>query len=241
MSNGSVAFVFDSVEAAQAAVRRLNDAKVDLAQFSIDTDTARYGIPSVYPAGQCILLLHLKGTHDEAYISELVRGAGRLIPVLAPESEYLSLDVEHLRTENLWRSITEQKVPLTVAAAMTFHEAHRNAKAIVSRSDYNEALNIAASALSRLVRIYTPGAITQKQVEVQVNLLSHRFALGASQLRSRNGEGLIEPLFVHRGDLLFALSVVKRAGLPFSFALLPLEEQSRALEHPELPKDETWR
>lgn len=58
---------------------------------------------------------------------------------------------------------------------------------------------------------------------MQVNLLTHRFALGATQLRARQGDGVIEPLVVQRGDLHFALGVVKRAGLPFGFALLSAE------------------
>jgi hypothetical protein len=54
---------------------------------------------------------------------------------------------------------------------------------------------------------------------VPINLVTQRFALGATQLRSAEGH-VITNLSVQRSDMLFALSIVKRAGLPFSFALL---------------------
>ncbi|HET7197097.1 MAG TPA: hypothetical protein VFI86_00400 [Burkholderiales bacterium] len=237
MPDSTLAFVFDSVEAAEAALRRLDGARVPLKGFELETDVARYGVPAVYPGGQCVLVLRLELSHDEAYVRELVRGRGRLIPVPAPQSDFLNLEVEHLRTGNLWRSITERNVPMAIAAAMVFHTAHERTRAMVSAGDYDDALSLAASALSRLVPVYTVGAITGKTVEIQVNLLAYRFAQRATQLRARQGEGVIEPLFVQRGDVHFALSVIKRAGLPFSFALLPPEAQAKALEHSD-PKDE---
>lgn len=233
MADTTLAFVFDTVEAAEAAVRRLSSAQVSLKSFEVDRDLRRYGAPAVYPGAQCVLVLHLELPHDEAYVSELVRGSGRLIAVPDPQGEYLSLEVEQLRTANLWRSITEQRVPMAAAAAMTFHTAHAGARAMVSRRDYDDALGLAASALSRLLPVYTVGAITGKRVEVRVNLLTHRFALGATQLRARDGSGAVEPLLVQRGDLQFALSIVKRAGLPFGFALLSPEVQAKALQHSE--------
>lgn len=116
MNETSLAFVFDTVEAAESAVRRLNAANVALGSFEVSGDLGRYGIPSIH-AGQCVLVLHLELAHDEAYVSELVRGSGRLIPVPDPQGEFLSLEVEGLRTANLWRSITEQTAPMAVAMA----------------------------------------------------------------------------------------------------------------------------
>jgi hypothetical protein len=46
-------------------------------------------------------------------------------------------------------------LPLHVAAAITFHQAYGAKNAVISRSDYDDALNIAAAALSRLMHVYT--------------------------------------------------------------------------------------
>ena len=132
--------------------------------------------------------------------------------------QQLSLEVERLRIEKLWHSIMEQHVPMAVAAATVFHQVHGTTKAIVSRGDYDDALNIAASALSRFVPVYEIGAGTQRHVEVPVNLVIHRFARGARQLRSTDRQ-TYGPLFVRRSDMLSAITQLKKAGLVFSFAL----------------------
>jgi hypothetical protein len=139
------------------------------------------------------------------------------------DDQRLSLEVERLRTENLWRSVVSRDIPLSVAAATAFHQVHPATKTRVRRKEYDEALNISASAISRLAPIYTIGEVTRKRVEVRVNLVTHRFTLAASQLRERNGDGMSDNLFIERSDLLFAISIIKRAGLPFSFALMPDE------------------
>ena len=227
MADTALAFVFDSVEAAEAAVKRLGSSNAVVKSFTLDADVARYGIPSVHPGGQCVLLLSID-PHDEAYVSELMRGIGQLVPIPAPDSDLLSLEIEAIRTQNLWRSITEQNVAMSVAAALTLHAAYTNARAIVSRKDYDDALNMAASALSRVVPVYTTGPVTQKTVEVKVDLLTHRFAGRASQLRARDGDEVVQPLFVKRGDLQHGLSIIERAGRLFSFALLPPHVEAKA-------------
>lgn len=51
---------------------------------------------------------------------------------------------------------------------------------------------------------------------VAVDLATARFALSASQLRSP--QGTIGELWVLRGEMVSALSLIKRTALPFSFA-----------------------
>jgi hypothetical protein len=113
---------------------------------------------------------------------------------------------------------------------------HGTTKAIVTRKDYDDALDIAAGALSSLVPVYTRDA-AGKRVEISINLVAQRFALGASQLRSANG--VIDNLSVQRSDMLFALSIVKRAGLPLSFALLAPERIEPSAQPAEEPKEDS--
>jgi hypothetical protein len=107
-------------------------------------------------------------------------------------------------------------LPLPVAAAITFHQVHGNTKAIVSRQDYDDALNIAAAALSRLIAIYVLRDLREGRVALPVDLTRSHFARGATQLRSANET--IGELWVARRELVSALSLIKRTGLPFGFA-----------------------
>ena len=132
--------------------------------------------------------------------------------------QQLHLEVERLRVEKLWHSIMEQYVPMAVAAATTFHQVHQTTKTIISRADYDDALNLAASALSRFMAIYEIAPQTQSELELSVNLVTQRFTQGARQLRSNDGK-VYGPLFVRRSDMLSAITQIKKAGLMFSFAL----------------------
>jgi hypothetical protein len=149
----------------------------------------------------------------------------------------LSLEVERLRVEAQWQAARDEFVPISLAAAATFHQVHPSSKAVVNRGDYEDALNIAASALSRIVPVYTVGAVTQRRVQVPVNLVLYRFVDGATQLRANDGK-VFEALVVKRSDVLFAISIIKRAGLPFSFAVVPAEPPAappqRAAEDPKI-------
>jgi hypothetical protein len=111
---------------------------------------------------------------------------------------------------------TDAYYPLPTAAAITFHQVHRNTTAIVSRRDYDEALGIAAAALSRLISIYTLRDPREGRVAIAVDLTKARFVLGATQLRS--SEETIGELWVSRGEMVSAMSLIMRTGLPFSFA-----------------------
>jgi hypothetical protein len=132
--------------------------------------------------------------------------------------DMVSLDIERARTDDLLRPIGSTYVPLAVAAALTFHQAHGSTKAIVSRQDYEDALGIAAAALSRLIPIYTLKDPREGRVVITVDLLKQRFERGATELRARDGTA-VQELSIQRSDLESAIALVKDAGLPFSFAL----------------------
>ncbi len=120
-------------------------------------------------------------------------------------------------------------MPLSVAAAIAFHHAQRGTKAIESPSDYMQALNLAAGALSRLIPIY----VMDKglRVKVDVDLLSGEFSGGATVYRCDDGSTLA-PLSVVRGDLASALSFMRKVGpaLAFAVAKKPAQEVATAPE-----------
>ena len=130
----------------------------------------------------------------------------------------VQLDVEADRASAQWQQRADDLYwPLAVAAAVTFHQIHRSTKAFIIREDYDDALNLAAAALSRLIPIYTLRDPRRGREPVKVDLTRSQFARGATQLRGA-GE-TVEDLSVSRRDRLSALSLIKRTGLPFSFAL----------------------
>ena len=136
------------------------------------------------------------------------------LPDAADEMAPLDLELERARIERLWPRSCDADVPMPLAAATVFHRVHGRRTGLVRRSDYETALNIAAATLSWLVPVYTVDLVTGKHVPVAVNLIAQRFAGGAMQLRSLEGEKTTEPLFVRRPELLFALPLIERAGLP---------------------------
>jgi hypothetical protein len=134
----------------------------------------------------------------------------------AMAEEQIHLEVEAELANALLQRAEDHYLPLSVAAAITFHQAHGNTRAIVSLSDYQDALSIAAAALSRLITIYTLRDPRQGRVAIAVDLTKAQFTRGATQLRSK--EETIGELWVARRELVSALSLIKRTGLPFSFA-----------------------
>jgi hypothetical protein len=104
---------------------------------------------------------------------------------------------------------------LAIAAGIVFHQAHPGAASSVSRQDYEGALDLAAAALSRLIPVYVMRDPPGERATLMVDLTHARFARGAIELRVR-GETVGE-LSVARSDLLSAVSLIKRTGLPFSF------------------------
>lgn len=133
-----------------------------------------------------------------------------------PKDE-VRLEQERQQTEALLQNARDAYLPLAVAAALVFHQAHGNTRAIVTRQDYEDALSIAAAALSRLVPLYTMRDPREGRVTVAVNLVHQRFRRGATELHGDDGS-VTRELSVKRSDLVSALSLIKRAGLGFAFA-----------------------
>jgi hypothetical protein len=125
------------------------------------------------------------------------------------------LEIESQRTAVLRHSVEDVYIPLAIAAGIVFHQAHPGAASSVSRQDYEGALDLAAAALSRLIPVYVMRDPPGERATLMVDLTHARFARGAIELRVR-GETVGE-LSVARSDLLSAVSLIKRTGLPFSF------------------------
>ena len=139
-----------------------------------------------------------------------------------PDERKLHLEAERLNTEELWRTYQAAQVPLAVAAAIAFHQVHGTTKAIVTRADYNDALNIAAAAISRLIPIYFSNDPRQGRAALPVDFTKARFMRGATELSFVDGSA-IRGMTVLRAEFSSALSLIKRTGLAFSFAALPAE------------------
>jgi ribosomal subunit interface protein len=133
------------------------------------------------------------------------------------------LDAGWAESNEFLRDSTDTYVAMSVAAAITFHQAHGNTRAIISRRDYDDALGIAAAALSRLIPIYTLRDPSEGRVRVVADLTRQRFARGASELHGTDGSS-VGALSVVRSDLISAISLIRRTGLPFSFALSEPEQ-----------------
>lgn len=141
---------------------------------------------------------------------------------LAREGERASREIDRL---------DETHVALCVAAAITLHRVHADAESVVTRADYEDALNIAAAALSRLITVFTVDDSRAGRNALRVDLVRYRFSRGATELRAHDGE-TIRRLSVSRSELLSAIPIMRRAGIPFRFALAPFQtfdgEPSRA-------------
>jgi hypothetical protein len=124
-------------------------------------------------------------------------------------------ELEAERVTALLQGAHDLYLPLPVAAAIAFHQSQGNTRAIITRQDYDDALNLAAAALSRLITIYVLRDPREGRVPLAVDLTKSQFVRGATKLRTGNetqGE-----LSVARRELLSALSLIKRAGLPLMF------------------------
>ncbi len=115
-----------------------------------------------------------------------------------------------------WRIWQQQFMPLSVAAAIAFRQAQRGASAIHSASDYIEALDAAAGALSWLIPIYRMDDAMRTRVAIAVDLRHGKFARGASEYR-RSDDPVFAPLSVVRGDLTSALSFMRQVGPALAF------------------------
>ena len=142
-----------------------------------------------------------------------------------PDNQRFDLEAERLQTEQSWRSMHDNYVWMALAAATIFHQVRGNARPFVSRNDYDEALNIAASALSRLMPIYRLGVGGLREEIPPPDLRTERFARGATQIHCGDGS-LIEDLYVQRSDAVSAIPFVMRAGLPLAYLLIAAKREA---------------
>jgi len=126
----------------------------------------------------------------------------------------LRKDGEHVR--QMWRTSDDAHVPLRLAAALAFHEAHGAAEALMSGEDYHNALDLTAAALSRLLMIYTISERTGLPLPARLGMTGGRFRDGATLYQHTDG-GAVTSLSVLREDLPAAIRVIKTAGMPFHF------------------------
>ncbi len=123
------------------------------------------------------------------------------------------------RADYEWRISQESFVALSAAAAIVFHQAQgRSARAVASAVDHDDALNIAASAISRLVEIYVVDEAARTRTPTRLDLINGRFVRGATEFRRIDGT-TVRSMSVKRTDLTSALSLIKRVGIPFRLAL----------------------
>ncbi len=134
----------------------------------------------------------------------------------------LRKDSQQIR--DAWHSSDHPHVPLSLAAALVFHEAHKAAQAFITEPDYDDALNMSAAALSCVVDIYAIHPRTGQATPVNLSLKAGRFADKGSAYRRRNG-GTVTSLVVSREHIPTAIGLVSAAGIPFQF--LSTEAQLR--------------
>jgi hypothetical protein len=120
----------------------------------------------------------------------------------------VDLRADGARVALLWNGSQETHVPLAVAAAFTYHQTRRDREARLSRTEYANALDIAAAALSCLVAIYT------REGPAAISLARHRFHGGATQALGVDGE-ILAPLSVARNEVLPALLKIERSGIEY--------------------------
>jgi len=113
----------------------------------------------------------------------------------------------------IWGGSQESLVPLSVAAAFTFHQTRRNDEELLSAHEYAYALDIAAAALACLVPIYTTDG-RGEQIPVSIDLAKQRFCGGATKVHCVDG-AIVAPLSIVRSDVLPALIAIERSGIEY--------------------------
>jgi hypothetical protein len=127
-------------------------------------------------------------------------------------TEPVNLATQQERLDQLLERSQEHYLELRVAAAAVFHCIYDGVTADVPADDYDRALEMAAAALSRIVPIYAQGLPDGGQNRIDVDLATHRFRNGATELRC-NGSPPITGLSVARASLPDAISIIKRSRL----------------------------
>ena len=137
------------------------------------------------------------------------------MPAPRPGEALVSLDLERARIEQELQHAPDERVPLPVAAAGAMHLVCRNTHDLIARSAYDDALNIAAVAISRLVPVFALTDPRQVEEVLAIDLNRERFANGATELRRMDGRKITR-LFIRRSDMLSALAFIRRTGNLFS-------------------------
>ena len=135
------------------------------------------------------------------------------MPAAVSDEATVSFDLERAHVEELLQRALGGHIPLAVAAASAIHVVSRNTHEIISRREYDAALDIAAAAIARLIPVYA-SAVPSPEEALSIDIARERFANGATELRCGDGRK-IAPLFIRRSDMLSALSLIKRTGLLF--------------------------
>jgi len=113
----------------------------------------------------------------------------------------------------MWRNSHALYAPLSVAAALAFHQTRRSNEELLPPNDYAKALDIAAAALSCMVPIYTLDERGER-IPICVNLARQRFCGGASRIQCLDG-GVFAPLAIVRGDVPPVLLAIQRAEIDY--------------------------
>jgi len=133
------------------------------------------------------------------------------MPAPQPDEALVSLDLERARIEQELQHTPDGRVPLPVAAAGAMHLVCRNTHDIIARSDYDNALNLAAIAIARLVPVFAAADPPRIEEVHSIDITRERFANGATELRRTDGRKLTR-LFIRRSDMLSAMSLIRRTG-----------------------------
>ena len=128
-----------------------------------------------------------------------------------PDGQLVNLRSERLLVERQWNGSEDEFVPLSLAAALALYESLTNAEDDVRAGDYDEALNLAAIAMSCVAAVYTMDH-RQRWAKVQIDLRTDRFAFRASEVRTMNG-GTVAPVYMKRAEVLSALPIIRDAEL----------------------------
>jgi len=125
----------------------------------------------------------------------------------------VDLQSDSAKIEQMWRGSQERCVPLSVAAAFTFHQTRRSNEVRLSPNDYARALDIAAAALSCIVPIYTLDERGER-IPVCMNLARQRFCGGATRIQCLDG-AVFAPLAIVRSDVPPVLPAIQRAEIDY--------------------------
>jgi len=124
----------------------------------------------------------------------------------------VSLDLERARVELILQNARGRRVPLVIAASSAIHMVSRNAHDLIARGQYDNALDIAAFAISRLVPVFALAHPSEGEEAVAIDFSKERFTNGATELQRSDGQK-VSSLFIRHSDMLSALSLIKRTGL----------------------------